>query len=79
MPNISNKSTSENQGRQSPDPERESGAQKDAPSSGQGVNGSSNNKADSKSQLEGLSSNPKGTLDDHAKETTSKTVENTKT
>ena len=44
--------TSENQGRQSPDPERESGAQKDPPSSGQGVNDSSNNKDDSKSQLE---------------------------
>jgi len=78
MPNTSNKMTSENQGRQSPDPERQSGAQKDPPSSGQGVNDSSNNKDDSKSQLEGLSSNPKGPLDDHLKETTSKTVENTK-
>jgi hypothetical protein len=52
MPNTSNKMTSENQGRQSPDPGRESGAQKDPPSSGQGVNDSSNNKDDSKSQLE---------------------------
>jgi hypothetical protein len=50
--NISNKMSSQNQGRQSPDPERQSGAQKDPPSSGQGVNDSSNNKADSKSQLE---------------------------
>jgi len=44
--------SSQNQGRQSPDPECESGAQKDAPSGGQGVNYPSNNKDDSKSQLE---------------------------
>ena len=91
-----------NQGRQSPPPEEQSGAQQqDAPSSGQGVNDSSNNQNESKSQIDvrrpfflvqwvlfwclnkradilikGLSSNPKGPLDDHVAETTKKTVTN---
>ena len=42
-----------NQGRQSPPPEEQSGAQQqDAPSSGQGVNDSSNNQNESKSQID---------------------------
>jgi hypothetical protein len=45
----------ENQGRQSPPPERSTGAQmNDPPSSGQGVNPHSNNKEESKRQLEVL-------------------------
>jgi len=69
--------SAQNQGRQSPPPEEQSGAQQqDAPSSGHGVNESSNNQNESKSQIEGLSSNPKGPLDDHVAETTKKTVKN---
>jgi hypothetical protein len=42
-----------NEGRQSPPPERSTGAQQqDAPSDGQGVNEGTNNKEESKSQLE---------------------------
>lgn len=52
IPKLWNKMSSQNQGRQSPDPERESSAQKAALSSGQGVNDSSNNKDLSRSQLE---------------------------
>lgn len=65
-----------NVGRQSPEPERQTGAQQqDAPSSGHGVNDkNSDNKADSEKSLEELSSNPKGPLDDHVKETVAKTV-----
>jgi len=64
-----------NQGRQSPPPEEQSGAQQqDAPSKGTGVNTETKNKDESKSQLEELSSNPKGPLDDHLKETVAKTV-----
>ncbi|TVY28199.1 hypothetical protein LHYA1_G003356 [Lachnellula hyalina] len=64
-----------NEGRQSPPPEEQSGKQQqDTPATGQGVNKDSNNKDDSKSQLEGLSSNPKGPLDDHVAETAKKTV-----
>jgi len=62
-----------NEGRQSPPPEQQSGAQQqDPPASGHGVNEQSNNKDESKSQLEGLSSNPKGPLDDKAAETVKK-------
>jgi len=64
-----------NQGRQSPPPERSTGAQQqDAPSDGQGVNEGTNNKEESKSQLKSLSSNPKGPLDDHLKDTVSKST-----
>jgi hypothetical protein len=42
-----------NQGRQSPPPERQTGAQQqDAPSEGKGVNDQSNNQEESKAQLE---------------------------
>jgi len=68
---------SDNQGRQSPPPERQSGKQQqDTPSNGQGVNENTNNQAESKSTVEGLSSNPKGPLDDHVAETAKKTVTN---
>ena len=40
------------EGRQSPPPEQQSGAQKDAPSKGQGVNPESNNQNQSKKDLE---------------------------
>ena len=50
---TSNKMSAQNEGRQSPEPERQTGAQQqDAPSHGQGVNEESNNKEESKSQLE---------------------------
>ncbi|KAI9746687.1 MAG: hypothetical protein M1818_000401 [Claussenomyces sp. TS43310] len=74
--------SSQDAGRQSPEPERQSGKQQtDSTSAGTGVNDSSNtnsNKDTSKSELDSLSSNPKGPLDDHVKETAAKTVENTK-
>jgi len=45
--------SAQNEGRQSPEPERSTGAQQqDAPSDGQGVNDGTNNKEESKSQLE---------------------------
>jgi hypothetical protein len=45
--------SSQNEGRQSPEPERSTPAQQqDTPSNGQGVNDGTNNKGDSKSQLE---------------------------
>lgn len=47
------KMSSQNQGRQSPPPEEQSGAQQqDAPSKGTGVNTETDNKEESKSQLE---------------------------
>jgi len=77
--NTNSKMSATNQGRQSPEPSGQSGAQQQsAPSSGQGVNDSSRNQDTSKSHIEGLSSNPKGPLDDHVKETTSKTMNNAK-
>ncbi|KAI9051273.1 hypothetical protein LZ554_005374 [Drepanopeziza brunnea f. sp. 'monogermtubi'] len=63
-----------NEGRQSPAPEESSGKQQQsAPSSGQGVNPETNNKEESKKQLDSLSSNPTGPLDEHLKETLKKT------
>jgi hypothetical protein len=45
--------SAQNGGRQSPSPERSTGAQQqDTPSDGQGVNEGTNNKEESKSQLE---------------------------
>ncbi len=45
--------SAQNGGRQSPSPERSTGAQQqDTPSDGQGVNEGTNNKDESKSQLE---------------------------
>ncbi|TVY65738.1 hypothetical protein LSUE1_G006433 [Lachnellula suecica] len=71
--------SAQNTGRQSPPPEEQSGKQQQsAPSSGQGVNKDSNNQEESKSQLEDLSSNPKGPLDDHVKEVAKKTVDTEK-
>ncbi|TVY39753.1 hypothetical protein LOCC1_G005481 [Lachnellula occidentalis] len=67
--------SAQNQGRQSPEPEEQSGKQQqDTPASGQGVNKDTNNKDDSQSQLDGLSSNPKGPLDDHVADTAKKTM-----
>ncbi|TVY31636.1 hypothetical protein LSUB1_G008276, partial [Lachnellula subtilissima] len=78
-PQPSIKMSAQNEGRQSPPPEEQSGKQQqDTPATGQGVNKDSNNKDDSKSQLEGLSSNPKGPLDDHVAETAKKTVNTAK-
>jgi hypothetical protein len=52
-PTIPNKMSAQNEGRQSPPPERSTGAQQqDTPSDGQGVNEGTNNKEESKSQLE---------------------------
>ncbi|KAH8665864.1 hypothetical protein BGZ60DRAFT_378000 [Tricladium varicosporioides] len=70
--------SAQNSGRQSPPPEQSSGAQqKDTPSGGTDVNLGTKNKDKSKSQLDGLSSNPKGPLDDHLKDTTKKTMDPT--
>ncbi|KAE8453625.1 hypothetical protein EG329_009136 [Mollisiaceae sp. DMI_Dod_QoI] len=67
--------SAQNTGRQSPPPEEQSGAQQqDAPSEGTGVNSGTNNQAESKSQVEELTSNPKGPLEDHVKETVKKTM-----
>jgi len=65
------------EGRQSPDPEQSSGAQQnDPPSNAKGVSQGGSNQDQSKKDLEELTSNPKGPLDDHMRETTSKTVDN---
>ena len=65
------------QGRNSPEPEAQSDNQKEAPATGfhkQGQAPEGTHEADGGAQqLEGLSSNPKGPLDDAAKEKTSKT------
>jgi len=70
--------SAQNTGRQSPPPEEQSGnQQQSAPSSGHGVNDSSqDNQKDSKAQIEGLSSNPKGPLDDHVEALSKKTERN---
>ncbi|KAL3423628.1 hypothetical protein PVAG01_05375 [Phlyctema vagabunda] len=66
--------SAQNTGRQSPEPERQSGQQGgDATSSG-AVNDKSNSQKTSKSELENLESNPKPILEEHLKDTTSKTV-----
>jgi hypothetical protein len=45
--------SAQKEGRQSPEPERSTGAQQqDTPSNGQGVNEGTNNKEESKAQLE---------------------------
>jgi len=70
--------SSQEQGRQSPDPETQTGAQQqDPPSNAKGVNDSENpesNKETSKKELEGFSSNPKGPLDDEVTKKFSKTT-----
>jgi len=71
--------SSQNQGRQSPPPESQTGAQQqDPPASGKGVDDNTSNKEISKAELEELESNPTPILDEHRKATTSKTVENKK-
>ncbi|CCT69930.1 uncharacterized protein FFUJ_05854 [Fusarium fujikuroi IMI 58289] len=60
------------EGRQSPAPEQQSGRQQqDPPGSGHGINKTDDK--DPKSQLENLSSNPKGITDDIVEEKFSKT------
>ncbi|RBQ70976.1 hypothetical protein FVER14953_20749 [Fusarium verticillioides] len=60
------------EGRQSPAPEQQSGRQQqDPPASGHGINKTDDK--DPKSQLENLSSNPKGITDDIVDEKFSKT------
>ncbi|KAI5866059.1 hypothetical protein GGS23DRAFT_594212 [Durotheca rogersii] len=62
-------SASPNEGRQSPPPERQSGPQlKDVPASGQGTDEAPNKKEKLQNQLNNLSSNPKGPLEDAVKE-----------
>ncbi|KAH0422963.1 hypothetical protein CcaCcLH18_12478 [Colletotrichum camelliae] len=62
------------EGRQSPPPERQTGAQlQDPPASGKGTDDATNKEQVNKEQLENLSSNPKGPLDDAVKEKFAKT------
>ncbi|KAK1975644.1 hypothetical protein LZ30DRAFT_753987 [Colletotrichum cereale] len=62
------------EGRQSPSPERQSGAQQqDPPASGTGTDDASNKDATNKESLQNLSSNPKGPMDDNLKEKFAKT------
>ncbi|TDZ16874.1 hypothetical protein C8034_v004028 [Colletotrichum sidae] len=62
------------EGRQSPSPERQTGAQlQDPPASGKGTDDATNKEETNKKALENLESNPKGPLDDALKEKFSKT------
>lgn len=65
-----------NQGRQSPDPERQTGSQQQAPSASnpndQNQGPGQKTAEHSQAQLDNLSSNPKGPLDEAAKEKVSK-------
>ncbi|KAK4938005.1 hypothetical protein LTR10_021494 [Elasticomyces elasticus] len=65
-----------NAGRQSPEPERQTGAQQgDTPSQGSGKIDESKGKDEGKDdQLSGLSSNPKHVLQEHSDAATSKTT-----
>ncbi|KAF6816389.1 hypothetical protein CSOJ01_03012 [Colletotrichum sojae] len=57
------------EGRQSPPPERQTGAQQqDPPASGKGTDDATNKEEANKQAIENLSSNPKGPLDDAVKE-----------
>ncbi|KAI0197830.1 hypothetical protein F4808DRAFT_437768 [Astrocystis sublimbata] len=57
-------SQSKNEGRQSPPPEAQSGAQlHDAPGSGQGTDKADNKDQTNQDQLKNLTSNPAGPLD----------------
>ncbi|KAI0839715.1 hypothetical protein F5Y06DRAFT_13059 [Hypoxylon sp. FL0890] len=68
-------SASSNEGRQSPPPERQTGAQlKDAPASGQGTDEAPNKKESMQDQLKNLTSNPKGPLEDSVDEKFAKTA-----
>ncbi|KAK7754563.1 hypothetical protein SLS62_003584 [Diatrype stigma] len=62
------------QGRESPPPESQSGAQlKDTPGSGQGTDQAPDKTNKLNDQLKGLSSNPKGAIDDAVEQKFSKT------
>ncbi|KAK1964048.1 hypothetical protein LY78DRAFT_659728 [Colletotrichum sublineola] len=62
------------EGRQSPSPERQTGAQQqDPPASGTGTDDASQKDTTNKESLQNLSSNPKGPMDDALKEKFSKT------
>ncbi|WQF86386.1 hypothetical protein CDEST_11400 [Colletotrichum destructivum] len=62
------------EGRQSPPPERQTGAQQqDPPASGTGTDDASNKDNANKESINKLSSNPKGPLDDNLKEKFAKT------
>lgn len=72
---------SEQQGRQSPPPEQQSGRQQqDVPGSGKGTDdiNTGDKKNEQQDQLKNLSSNPKGVLDDVVDAKFSKTTEPTK-
>ncbi|KFY71125.1 hypothetical protein V501_05979 [Pseudogymnoascus sp. VKM F-4519 (FW-2642)] len=60
--------SSQNQGRESPPAEKQSDAQKAAPSSGQGVSDKPNTEQSAKDQLKGLESNPKGPMENYLEE-----------
>ncbi|KAK2067316.1 hypothetical protein P8C59_001067 [Phyllachora maydis] len=63
------------EGRQSPAPEDQTGAQgNDPPASGKGTDDASNKDETNKSALENLSSNPTGPMDDAVTDKFSKTV-----
>ncbi|KAK3679279.1 hypothetical protein LTR78_000840 [Recurvomyces mirabilis] len=68
-----------NQGRQSPDPERQSGAQAGATATNVNNQGQAKSETapaeESKNTLSNLESNPKGPMDKAAEEKTSKTVQ----
>ncbi|POR33866.1 Uncharacterized protein TPAR_05940 [Tolypocladium paradoxum] len=56
------------EGRESPPPERQTGAQlHDPPASGQGTDSAQNKEKKPKSELDNLSSNPKWPMDDAVK------------
>ncbi|KAI1380449.1 hypothetical protein F4677DRAFT_406916 [Hypoxylon crocopeplum] len=68
-------SSASNEGRQSPPPERQTGAQlQDAPASGQGTDEAPNKKETMEDQLKNLSSNPKGPLEDAVESKFTKTT-----
>ncbi|KAI4862752.1 hypothetical protein F4820DRAFT_400361 [Hypoxylon rubiginosum] len=68
-------SSASNEGRQSPPPESQSGAQlKDTPGSGQGTDDAPNKKEKMQDQLGGLTSNPKGPLEDSVQDKFTKTT-----
>ncbi|KAI1423502.1 hypothetical protein F5Y12DRAFT_716303 [Xylaria sp. FL1777] len=57
-------SASQNEGRQSPPPERQTGAQlHDPPASGQGTDSADNKEQTNEDQLKNLTSNPPGPMD----------------
>ncbi|KAI0144383.1 hypothetical protein GGR57DRAFT_482392 [Xylariaceae sp. FL1272] len=62
-------SASQNEGRQSPPPEAQSGKQlHDAPASGQGTDSADNKDQTNADQLKNLTSNPAGPMDAHLEE-----------